>query len=150
LEHPDVFDDLSFLARLYAITGDSKQSVSTFGDLFSRQRRYLARHFQTSSWKVASRVADELRSYSEMLHTLCAARPTKTFRLAAAYAAENSALNKAFSEEVQAVRAAFEANHTIKSEELYSQYQSLQAELKRLPQNEPDQEKRDARRLELE
>ncbi len=59
-------------------------------------------------------------------------------------------MSKALWEEVQAARAAFEANRQIKADELYSQYQSLQAKLTRLPKNEPDQATRDAGRLELE
>jgi len=149
-EHPDVFRSLSSLAQVYAITGDLKRSISILGDLSSRQRRYLARHFQTSSWMVASRVADVFRSSAEILQTLCAAGATKTTDSIAANAAENSALNKAFWEEVQAARAAMEADHQIKAGQLYSQYQSVQAQLTRLPQKEADQGTRDARRLELE
>jgi CHAT domain-containing protein len=149
-DHPDVFRGLASVAQIQAMKGDFRRSVSTLSDLSTRQRRYLAHHFQTSSWMVASRVADMLRSSSEMLQTLCAVGTQNATGTYAAEAAGNSALNKALWEEVQAARAAFEANHQIKAEELYSQYQSLQAQLTRLPQSEADQAKRDAKRLELE
>jgi CHAT domain-containing protein/tetratricopeptide (TPR) repeat protein len=149
-EHPDVFRSLSSLAELYAITGDLQRSISTLADLSSRQRRYLARHFQTSSWMVASRVADLFRSTSEIFQTLCAAEETNKTNSIAADAAESSALSKAFWEEVQAAHAALEADQQIKTGELYSQYQSLQSQLTRLPEIELDQGKRDSKRVGLE
>jgi CHAT domain-containing protein len=148
--HPDVFRNLSSLAQLYAMTGDSQRSISSLVDLSTHQRRYLAQHFQTASWVVASRVAEVFRSSSEMLQSLSATQTTNKTARIARDAAENSALSKALWEEAQAARAALEADKEIRSGELYSQYQSVQSELTRLPEKEPDQAKRDVRRNELE
>lgn len=146
-EHPDVFQSLISLAQIYAVTGETQRSISTLSDLFRRQRRYLARHFQTSSWTVASRVADVLRSASEIFQTLCAGAATNN---AVPDGAEHSALSKAFWEEVQAAHAASEADQRVPTAELRLQYLSLQAQLKCLPGSEPDEGKRDVKRRELE
>jgi CHAT domain-containing protein/Tfp pilus assembly protein PilF len=149
-EHPDVLENLRSLAQLWAVSGDRRQGISTLVDLSGRQRRYLARHFQTSSWVVASRVADAFRASSEMLQTLCSAESETASRNAAAEAAEDSALGKAFWEEVQTAHAAFEINQQRPAAALQSLCQSLQSRLSRLPAEEIDQTKRDAKRAELE
>jgi CHAT domain-containing protein len=149
-EHPDVFRSLSSLAQIYAITGDIQRSILTLDRLFSCQRRYLARHLQTASWTVATGVGDVLRSSSEILETLCETAATNATNRIAPYAAGHSALNKAFWEEVQAAQAAFEADQRVTTAELRDHYVSLQAQLARLHESEPDEGKRDARRVELE
>ena len=149
-DHPDVFRDLSSLAQLYAVMGDSRSSISSLVDLSTRQRRYLAHHFQTSSWIVASQVATVFRSSSEILQTLCATLASDKNINAAKLGAESCALSKALWEEVQAAHAALEADKQTKAGDLYSRYQSLQSQLTRLPESELDQTNRDAKRADLE
>ena len=149
-EHPDVFRNLSALAQIELLAGNLPEAVSTLGDLAARQRRYLARHFQTSSWKVASRVADVFRESSDILQTICAAAPAGWTNWMAADAAENSALSKGFWEEVQAAHAALEASQQTRVTELHAEFQKVESQLTRLPESESDAEKRDVKRLELE
>ncbi len=149
-EHPDVLESLRSLAQLWALHGDLRKSISTLLDLSGRQRRYLARHFQTSSWVVASRIAEVFRESSELLQTLCSEESNIATGYRAADAAESSAWSKAFWEEVQTAHAAFEINQQSPAAELRSRCQSLQSQLSRLPAEEAVKTKRDARRAELE
>jgi CHAT domain-containing protein/tetratricopeptide (TPR) repeat protein len=149
-EHPEIFRNLCSLAQISVLSGDLQEAISTLGDLGTRQRSYLARHFQTSSWKVASRVADVFRESSEILQSLCAATTVHGTNSIVAEAAHNLALNKGFWEEVQAAHAAVEANQETAVAELHEKYRNVQSELAHLPDTEPDTDKRDAKRRELE
>jgi CHAT domain-containing protein len=149
-EHPDVFRNLRAMAQIEILASDLPEAVSTIGELAGRQRNYLARHFQTSSWKIASRVADVFRESSEILQTLCAATAGNPTNSITVRAAQNCALNKGFWEEVQAAHAALEANQETRVAELHTEYGKVESQLVRLPETEPDADKRDAKRLELE
>lgn len=150
LDHPDVIDDLFQLALLYGRQHEINESISTYVELFKRQRRYFIGQILASSDRAALQLVQNSFESTESFHSICAEGSADNLVHANIAGATELALNKALLEEVRAAQAAFEADPRTATKELREQYRSAQFELEHLGQGGLPKTQVEAKRLELQ
>ena len=136
-EHPDVLWDLNDIARLFGRQHDFDKSISTYVELFKRQRLYFVGQILAVSDRDALLLLQDSFELAESFHSVCAEGPAKNLVSARVAGATALALDKALLEEVRAAQAAFEADPRTSTEKLREQYRSVQSELEDLDASEP-------------
>jgi CHAT domain-containing protein len=150
LDHPDVLDCLRQLAVLFGKQHELDQSISTYVELFKRQRRYFVGQILASSDRDALRLVKKSFESAESFHSVCAEGSTDNLDNARMAGATELALNKALLEEVRAAQAAFEADPRTATKELREQYRSAQFEWEHLGQSGLPKTQLETKRRELQ
>ena len=142
-EHPDVLYDLDDMARLFGKQHDIDQSISTYVELFKRQRRYFVGQILALSDRDSLLLLQDSFESTEFFHSVCAEGSEDSSKARCA-GAEELAMNKGFLEEVRVAQAALEANPATASTELRERRHSLQAQLVHVAQSNLESAQRDA------
>jgi CHAT domain-containing protein len=149
-EHPDVLWDLNDIARLFGRQHDFDKSISTYVELFNRQRLYFVGQILAVSDRDALLLLQDSFELAESFHSVCAEGSAKNLVSARVAGATALALDKALLEEVRAAQAAFEADPRTSTEKLREQYRSVQSELEDLNASEPAKARLETKRRELQ
>jgi len=150
LDHPDVLDCLRQLAVLFGKQHELDQSISTYVELFKRQRRYFVGQILASSDRDSLRLVQKSFASAESFHSVCAEGSADNLDKTRIAGATELALNKALLEEVRAAQAEFEADPRTATKELREQYRSTQFEWEHLGQSGLPKTQLETKRRELQ
>jgi CHAT domain-containing protein len=150
LDHPDVLDCLRQLAVLFGKQHELDQSISTYVELFKRQRRYFVGQILASSDRDSLRLVQKSFESAESFHSVCAEGSADNLDKTRIAGATELALNKALLEEVRAAQAEFEADPRTATKELREQYRSTQFEWEHLGQSGLPKTQLETKRRELQ
>jgi len=149
-ENPDVIEELTELAIVLGKQRNIEQSISTFAEVFKRQRHYFVGQLVALPDSTALRSIRVSFQTEEIFHSICAEAPAESRSDACFAGAEGLALSKAFLEEVRAAQAALDADPRTTTKELRSQYRAATVQLDRLKQSSVSLPQREIRRRALQ
>jgi tetratricopeptide (TPR) repeat protein len=149
-DHPETISVLENLASALFQGGDLKRSVETFTDMFRRQRRFLGRQLSELQSQNGLLFLRNNHDSAMRFHSLVGIRAFANMAAAITAGAEESAIDKALMEEVQATQAAVEADPRTSTRDFRAQHRMVLTQLARLPENQVESVLPESRRRELQ
>lgn len=149
-DDPAVIRTMHDLALLDADQNELARSLHGFRLAFRLERGYLCNQLIASSEAQGLRLSQALFARGAILHSLCGLAASTILSEAGIVGAEQLAICKALLEEVQATRAALEADPRTETQDLSSRYRAVHTELSRLSESRLETPMRETKRRELE
>jgi CHAT domain-containing protein len=148
--HPDVIRTRLNIAVERAQLGNVDEAITGYRIALDAMRRYLAGQLGRVAHGTALLINRDLFIYLDIFQSVCSSSLAKELTTTKIAGVEQSALSKALYEEVEATRAALEADPRTSTQKLREQHQASEMQLARLAEREFDSTKRDTMRRDLQ